>query len=618
VAQPLAGLTRPTPIMDRAPDPWVTRVALLLALSGLYVVLGPVPLAGAVAVLLAVPVMDWLVARLPAETRASVARVLAIAWVPIAAVALLAVIVDWPAIRGGRPVGGLTLASLILLATAYVYAGWYPAAIAARAVSRTRWSAEPTTLWDLEQVTRRRRAVFRWLLLGITLALGGVVAGLAAIGGHTLFSSNADAWGLAAALVLLAGLWGLAWLRASGLGGVEWRGTDEPALIEAARRAVDGVAIAAGITSPDVRVVAHPRPTAFTTLRVSRPLITFTSGLVSSVPPAELEAVAAHEVGHLISGGVEESRTIDTALDLLRLEGSAALVLYLLVTGTAVGLPWALLAGALVAAALIDQTSREAEDDAARRLDASLLLISPAMVVANLLAYLFYYAVGEVEDLLADLRAVELTRHPAALHSALERLKAAPDPLPALPAAYHWRYFTGEAGLSGDLRPAQASIESRIALLERIDPALQTAPAPRARPLTCPDCGAALAPATIESHYGVPIPVDRCPACGGIWFDDLELYMAAGRRLAAAGHGPVNGHAAAGGTGAGSHQCPRCRVPLTRAPNQGMPADIAVFECSSCRGAWMRSADLVRFGEFRLRRSRRSTPRPAGRTSPTP
>jgi hypothetical protein len=92
--------------MDRPPDPWATRVALLLALSGMYVILGPVPLAGAVAVLLAVPVLDWVIARLPAEARASIARVLSIAWIPIAAVAVIAIIVDWPAIRGGRPVGG--------------------------------------------------------------------------------------------------------------------------------------------------------------------------------------------------------------------------------------------------------------------------------------------------------------------------------------------------------------------------------------------------------------------------------------------------------------------------------------------------------------------------------
>jgi len=598
--------------MDRAPNPWTSRIALLLGLSALYVILGPVPLAGAVAILLAIPALDWVFARLSADTRASAARVLSIAWVPLAGIAVLAVIVDWPAIRGGRPVGGVTLFSLVVLATGYVLAGRYPAAIAARVVSGVRWSADPATLWDLEQVARRRRAVFRWMLLGITLTMGGVVAALAAVGGHMVFSSNADALGLLMALMVLAGLWGLAWLRASGLGASEWRDAEEPALIDAARRAVDGVAIAAGITAPDVRVVAHPRPTAFTTLRTSRPLITFTSGLVSSVPPAELEAVAAHEVGHLISGGVEESRTIDTALDLLRLEGSAALVLYLLVTKTAVGLPWALLAGALLAAAMIDQSAHEAEDESGRRLEASLLLISPAMVVANLLAYLFYYAVGEVEDLLADLRAVELTRHPAALYTVLRRLKEPSGSLPSLPAAYHWRYFTGEVGLPGDFRPAQAPIESRLALLERIDPAIQTAAAPRARPVSCPDCGMALTPAAVESHYGVPIPVDRCQVCGGIWFDDLELYMAAARPLTAAGHAP-----AAGAAGGGSHQCPRCRVMLTRAPNQGMPADIAVFECASCRGAWMRSADLIRFGEFRLRRSRRSAPRRAGRTSAT-
>jgi Zn-finger nucleic acid-binding protein len=40
----------------------------------------------------------------------------------------------------------------------------------------------------------------------------------------------------------------------------------------------------------------------------------------------------------------------------------------------------------------------------------------------------------------------------------------------------------------------------------------------------CPNDSIQLHQVTIESHYGLPVAVDQCQRCGGIWFDALALY----------------------------------------------------------------------------------------------
>jgi Zn-dependent protease with chaperone function len=350
-----------------------------------------------------------------------------------------------------------------------------------------------------------------------------------------------------------------------------------------------------------MRVVAHPRPTAFTIVEQGAPTIVFTTALVALLAAGELEAVAAHEVGHIASDGITESHTFDWMLDLLRILGAAILVLYLLAIRPDATTALVVFAAVVVGSAMIDHASHEWDRSLGTYADATLVLLNPLMVAANLLAYVIGYALGHAEDLLADLRAVELTRHPEALHVALRRLRDVEPSGPPLPLAYHFRYFTAEGIVPETLTPVQAPIPMRLAMLERIDPALRVAAPVRRRVATCPDCTLALAEEAIASHYGAPIPVDRCAACGGIWFDSLELYRAGTQYLIAAGER----QATPPPTGA-SPECPRCRLPLRRTPPYGPTADVWVFDCTTCDGAWVRPADLVKFGRHRQQRAGRS------------
>lgn len=587
--------------MTGDPHPWLAKLWLLIGLGALLLEAGPAALAGAVAMVLTVPAVEWGARLLTPGARESLVRILRLVGLPLAALAIAIVVKDWPAIVEGRPIGATGLAAFIVVATGYALVGLYPAAVGHWLVSRVRAGRDPLSLWDLTEAVRRRRNAFRWLLVACILALGGASAVLLAIGRDNLFPGVSDPWLAVAMLALVAGVGGLAWLRASGMGSPGLREVEDVRARGAVQRAVEGVAIAAGIPAPRVRVVAHTRPTAFTIIERRAPTIVFTSGLVALAPAGELEAAAAHELGHIVSDGIVESTTFETMLDLLRIFGAVVLVLYLLATGWQIGAALAAFAVAIVASALIDQTSHEWDRRLGTFIDTTIVLINPFMVAANLLAYVIAYALGQAEDLLADLRAVELTRHPEALHAILRRLRDSSPTGPPLPVAYHFRYFTAEGVAPEAFTPVQASIQVRLAMLERIDPGLRVAvPVRRAGP-TCPDCGQTLAEQAIPSHYGAPIPVDRCPACGGIWFDDLELYMAGAQDLIVAG-GRQTGPPPRADVG----ECPRCHLALRRAAPYGLPADVWLFECATCEGAWVRPADLVRFARHRQQRAARA------------
>ena len=43
-------------------------------------------------------------------------------------------------------------------------------------------------------------------------------------------------------------------------------------------------------------------------------------------------------------------------------------------------------------------------------------------------------------------------------------------------------------------------------------------------PIKCPECQEVMKEVRTSSHYGIPIVIDQCEKCGGLWFDDNELY----------------------------------------------------------------------------------------------
>ncbi len=42
----------------------------------------------------------------------------------------------------------------------------------------------------------------------------------------------------------------------------------------------------------------------------------------------------------------------------------------------------------------------------------------------------------------------------------------------------------------------------------------------------CPNDGLEMHQVSVTSHYGQPVTLDQCSGCGGIWFDESELFRA--------------------------------------------------------------------------------------------
>ncbi len=103
----------------------------------------------------------------------------------------------------------------------------------------------------------------------------------------------------------------------------------------------------------------------------------------------------------------------------------------------------------------------------------------------------------------------------------------------------------------------------------------------------------------ICSHYGQPVILEQCSRCGGIWFDESELFMAK--------HGeaekielldtevlrtPLEIREAI-------RKCPRDNMELFRFKDRYFPKGIILERCHSCGGIWLNRGDFSRFQQAR-------------------
>ena len=158
------------------------------------------------------------------------------------------------------------------------------------------------------------------------------------------------------------------------------------------------MAVAAGIPAPDVLILKDHDPNAFSIASVgSNGTIVVTWGLVQLLTREELQAVVAHEVAHV------RNRDAQVMTLVAVLFGSVTVIA-----------TWARRGSSLTIGR------------------ASSFLLAPVWIVfgmlSQLLSRLLGLAVSREREYLADASAVELTRNPGALISALTKVEA--DPLP--------------------------------------------------------------------------------------------------------------------------------------------------------------------------------------------
>ena len=161
---------------------------------------------------------------------------------------------------------------------------------------------------------------------------------------------------------------------------------------------VEGLCIASGLPRPRLYVVDDPAPNAFATGRnPQHAAIAVTTGLLEKMNRVELEGVLAHELSHIKNYDILVSTLAVTMV------GAAALM-------ADVGIRFLWFGG-----------GRRGGGGGGNPLIAvgALLLIASAPIIAKVMQL----AVSRRRESLADMSAVEITRYPPGLISALEKLR---------------------------------------------------------------------------------------------------------------------------------------------------------------------------------------------------
>jgi len=204
---------------------------------------------------------------------------------------------------------------------------------------------------------------------------------------------------------------------------------------------VEEMKIASGLPMPEVYYIDSPAPNAFATGRdPDHSAIAVTRGLMEKLNRDELQGVIAHEMSHI--------RNFD--------------------------IRYAMLAGVLVGSiALISDAFLRGGARGGRGGNAPLFILAIALaVIAPISAYMMQMAISRRREFLADASAVELTRNPDGLASALSKIALDPEPLKASNRATQHMYIINPVKnfsmKSGSLMSTHPPTEARINALRRM------------------------------------------------------------------------------------------------------------------------------------------------------
>jgi heat shock protein HtpX len=172
---------------------------------------------------------------------------------------------------------------------------------------------------------------------------------------------------------------------------------------------VEEMKIASGLPKmPDVYIINDPAPNAFATGRSpDKAAVACTAGLLEMLNRSELQAVMAHELGHV------KNRDI----------------LYMMMMGVMMG---AIVMLADVGARMLfwgGGRSRTSSRESGGGQMIAIVIALVLMIIAPIVAQIIYFAVSRKREYLADASAAAFTRYPAALASALEKISGYGRPM---------------------------------------------------------------------------------------------------------------------------------------------------------------------------------------------
>ena len=122
--------------------------------------------------------------------------------------------------------------------------------------------------------------------------------------------------------------------------------------------------------------------------------------------------------------------------------------------------------------------------------------------------------------------------------------------------------------------------------------------------MLCPNDDIEMHQVKIESHYGQPIILEQCQRCGGIWFDESELFsvkQGAAKDIELLDSEVLNSPSE---IKKATLNCPRDQTVLFQFKDRYFPQGIILERCLNCGGIWLNRGDFTKFQKARQKLQR--------------
>lgn len=279
---------------------------------------------------------------------------------------------------------------------------------------------------------KRNTVIIMAAFVGLISAIGYVVS---------LFYGNTSItyWVIAgAALYALIQYFAAGQLAVAATGAQEIAKKDNPRLY----RIVENLAITIGIPTPKVYIINDPAPNAFATGRDPKhAIVAATTGILDTMNDRELEAVMAHEMGHVQNYDIRVSMI---AFGLVSAIGFLSdLILNMWFWGNS---------------------------DRDREVNPIVMALGIIVVIlAPIMAALIQMAISRQREYLADATGAMTTRDPEGLVSALKKLEKTSRPMQRQSSSTAHLFFNNplKPGVIANLFSTHPPLDDRIARLEK-------------------------------------------------------------------------------------------------------------------------------------------------------
>ncbi|MEI6850347.1 MAG: M48 family metalloprotease [Candidatus Saccharibacteria bacterium] len=205
-------------------------------------------------------------------------------------------------------------------------------------------------------------------------------------------------------------------------------------------RIVENLSITTGMQMPKVYIIEDPAPNAFATGRDPKhAIVAATTGLIDIMDDSELDAVMAHEMGHVQNYDIRLSMITFGLVSVIGILTDIILRMFIFGDRDSDTSPVAMIIGILV------------------------------IILAPIIAAIIQMAISRQREYLADATSAMTTRNPNGLVSALEKLKKQGKPMKRQSTSSAHLFFSNplKPGFLNKLFSTHPPLDERIARLQK-------------------------------------------------------------------------------------------------------------------------------------------------------